>query len=206
MPRNLTFVHDSEKFVCEINKVDRTKLYGTVSTETLDKDQRRCDLATLAYDGRTVISMGGTAIGYMNPQGEWLSRADLTAVDAEGTPIEEVESSFKVDLALDQEVSVEEFLDHSVRLIYYLKPEEGNTGPCEQALADGKIFKIAFSYRGGTSVDPAFILSNEHGMWLMITDSNRVDYASLAQAAVCARIEEPEEEEEDNEELDFGML
>lgn len=206
MARSLTFAHNNQKFTCEINKVDRSKLYGTVSTETLDKDQQRCDLATLAYDGRTVISMGGTALGYMNPQGEWLSRSELTAVTVEGEPIEEVESSFKVDLQLDKEVSIEEFLDHSVRLIYSLNPVEGEIGEFRKSVDDGKIYRFEFSYRGGTSVDPAFVLSNDHGLWLLITDSNRIEYASLTNAAVCAKIEEPEEEEEDSEELDFGML
>ncbi len=206
MPRSLTFVRNGEKFVCEIHKVDRSKLYGTVVTETLDRDKRKCDLATLAYDGQTVISMGGTAIGYMNPQGEWLSRAELTAVDIDGEPVAEVESSFKVDLQLEKEVSAEEFLDHSVRLVYALDAVDGDVSGCRSELDAGKIFRFNFSYRGGTSVDPAFVLANEHGMWLLITDSNRVEFASLSQAAVCARHEEPEEEEEDSEELDFGML
>lgn len=207
MPRSLTFAHKEHKFTCEINKVDRSKLYGTVSTETLDKDQQRCELATLAYDGRTVISMGGTALGYMNPQGEWLSRSELTAVTVEGEPIEEVESSFKIDLQLDKEASVEEFLDHSVRLIYALDPLEGEMDEFRKSVDSGKIYRFDFSYRGGTSVDPAFVLSNDQGLWLLIADSNRIEYASLANAAVCARIEEPEEEdEEDSGELDFGML
>jgi len=206
MPRSLSFVHGDNRFVCQISKMDRSKLYGSVSTETLDKDQKRCDLATLAYDGKTVISTGGTAIGYMNPQGEWLSRSDLTAVDAEGEPVEDVESSFKVDLQLDTEVSAEEFLDHSVRLIYLLNPVEGDSTQCRAALDAGKIYRFNFSYRGGTSIDPAFVLSNEHGLWLLITDGNRVEFAGLAEVAVCARAEEPDEEKEDSEELDFGML
>ena len=109
-------------------------------------------------------------------------------------------------MQLDDEVSIEEFLDHSVRLIYSLDPVSGEMDEFRKAVDSGKIFRFNFSYRGGTSVDPAFVLSNEHGLWLLITDNNRVEYASLAHAAVCARIEEPEEEEEDREELDFGML
>jgi len=141
MPRSLSFVHNDNKFVCEILKMDRSKLYGTVSTETLDKNQKRCDLATLAYDGKTVISTGGTAIGYMNPEGEWLSRSDLTAVDSEGEPIAEVESSFKVDLVLDVTVTPEEFLNHSVRLIYQLNPTEGDSDACRKALDEGALKK-----------------------------------------------------------------
>jgi len=206
MPRSLSFVYNDQRFVCEITKMDRSKLYGTVTTETRDKDQKRCDLATLAYDGKTVISTGGTAIGYMNPQGEWLNRSDLTAVDAEGEPVETVESSFKIDLQLETIVTDEEFLNHSVRLIYRLNPVEGNSSECRSALDNGTIFKFNFSYRGGTSVDPAFVMSNKEGLWLLITDSNRVEFAGLAEVAVCAKVEEPDEEKEDSEELDFGML
>ena len=208
MPRSLAFKFEDNQLQCEINKVDRSKLYGSVSTETLDKDQQRCTLATLAYDGQTLISHGGTALGYMNPQGEWLSRSDLTAVNAKGEPVREVESSFKQTIELTNRVSTEEFLNHSVRLVYSLDPVEGDVESLRTVLDGGDIFEIEFSYRGGTSVDPAFILSNEDGIWLLITDANRVEYANLAQAAVCARVEEPEEaeEEEDDGELDFGML
>jgi len=206
MPRSLNFVYNKKKFVCEITKMDRSKLYGTVSTETLDKNQNRCELATLAYDGKTVISKGGTAIGYMNPEGEWLSRSDLTAVDSEGGPVEVVESSFKIDITLDKTATIEEFLNHSVRLIYLLNPVEGDSHACRSVLDEGAIFRFNFSYRGGTSVDPAFVMSNDTGLWLLITDSNRVEFAGLSEVAVCSRAEEPEEEKEDSEELDFGML
>jgi len=208
MPRSLEFRFEDDQLQCEIGKVDRSKLYGSVSTETLDKNQQRCSLASLAYDGQTLISHGGTALGYMNPQGEWLNRSDLTAINAKGDPVREVESSFKQTIELNKRVSAEEFLNHSVRLVYLLNPVEGEIEGLRKVLDGGDIFEIEFSYRGGTSVDPAFILSNEEGIWLLITDANRVEFADLAQAAVCARIEEPEEtdEEEDNGELDFGML
>jgi len=206
MPRSLTFIHDDCQFVCQIQKMDRSKLYGTVSTETVDKNRQRCELATLAYDGKTVISTGGTSIGYMNPEGEWLSRSDLTAVDANGEPVAAVQSSFKIDITLDNEVSIEDYLNHSVRLIYALNPTEGESDACLKQLQSGKIYSFDFSYRGGTSVDPAFVLANEFGVWLLITDGNRVEYASLENVAVCAKVEEPDEEKEDSEDLDFGML
>jgi len=40
----------------------------------------------------------------------------------------------------------------------------------------------------------------------LITDGNRVEYASLENVAACAKAEEPDEEKEDSEDLDFGML
>lgn len=205
MARSLTFSFNGSTFECEISKVDRSKLYGQVSIETLDVDKRRCSLATLAYDGKTVIPYGGTALGYMNPDGEWLSRDDLSPIDPEGNPLEEVESSFKVTIELDKAVSVDEYLDHSVRLCYQLDASFIDPA-CKQALDAGAIYQFQFSYRGGVSVDPAFILSNDEAVWMMVTNTNLVEYASLANAAVCTRLDEPEETREDSEELDFGML
>jgi len=87
-----------------------------------------------------------------------------------------------------------------------LNPTEGESDACLKQLQSGKIYSFDFSYRGGTSVDPAFVLANEFGVWLLITDGNRVEYASLENVAVCAKVEEPDEEKEDSEDLDFGML
>lgn len=205
MARSLTFRYEGKSFECEIAKVDRSKLYGKVSIETLDSESRRCTLATLAYDGRTVIPFGGTALGYMNPDGEWLSRDELTPVDLEGNPLEEAESSFKLTINLDTTTTLEDYLDHSVRLCYELD-DSFIEADFKEALLSGKIFKFQFSYRGGVSVDPAFILANDDAVWMMITDQNLVEYANLNNAAACARLDEPEETREDSEELDFGML
>ena len=205
MARTMTFSFEGRPFECSINKVDRGKLYGRVSVETLDVEKRRCELATLAYDGKTIIPFGGTALGYMNPDGHWLTRSQLTPTTPDGELIEEVESSFKITNELNQIATPEEFLDHSTRLTYQLDEEKIDSA-CRKALDSGTIFKIRFSYRGGVSVDPAFVLSNEEGVWLLITDINLVEYANLSQAAVCSRLDEPEETKEDAEELDFGML
>ncbi len=204
MARSLTFSFQGSSFDCEIHKVDRSKLYGQVSLETLDNEKRRCNLATLAYDGRTVIPHGGTALGYMNPDGEWLTRSDLTAVNLEGENLEEAESSFKVTIDLATLATPEEYLNHSVRLCYQL---QGDIDPaCLQQLQQGSIFKFSFSYRGGVSIDPAFVLASDDAIWMMVTDINQIDFVNLSQVAVCNRVDEPEESKEDSEELDFGML
>src|SRR5690606_23371108 len=50
-----------------MNKVDRSKLYGYKEVEVLDDQGRRCELATLAGDGRTVVGRGGTGIAQLAP-------------------------------------------------------------------------------------------------------------------------------------------
>lgn len=208
MARSLSFNWQGTDFDCEIHKVDRSKLYGNVSIETLDMDGEKCELATLLDDGKTLIPNGGTATGYMNPDGEWVDRAELTPVDYDGNELETVPSSFDSPIELDEEASIEEFLNHSVRLTYALKSDAGITPEFMTRLQDGAIFKTHFSYRGGIDPDPAFIMQGEdETVWLLIGERSRIAYTKLEQAAVVEPTQGDEDEtDEDSDELDFSML
>jgi len=206
MPRSLEFNFEGSQFACSIAKVDRRKLYGAVEVETLDADGDPCALASLARDGKTLIPFGGTAAGYVNPEGEWVFRKDLTPVDLDGEELDMVESSFDAPLTLGETATVEEFLDHSIRLIYRLESTEDSpsmdTGFL-QRLSAGDIFRTGFSYRGGVSADPAFIMQgDDEAVWLLIAAMNQIDFVSLEQAAVCASTAELDDAEDDEEELD----
>ncbi len=120
MPRKLGFIYQKHAFECSLHKVDRSKLYGARRVETLDMDENPCTLATLLDDGKTLVPRGGTASGYINPDGEWVSRKMITPVDRDGKPLETVPSSFETGLALKDTVAASEFLDHSIRLCYAL--------------------------------------------------------------------------------------
>jgi len=208
MPRSLSFNWQGNAFDCEIHKVDRSKLYGNVSIETLDMDGEKCELATLLDDGKTLIPNGGTATGYMNPDGEWVDRDELTPIDYDGNELETVPSSFDAPIELEDEVSIEEFLDHSVRLSYALKSEAGISKQFMDRLQDGAIFKTHFSYRGGIDPDPAFLMQSEdETVWLLIGEESRIAYTRLEQAAVVEPTQDEEDEtDEDSDELDFSML
>lgn len=210
MPRSLEFTFKGKTFSREIEKLDRTKLYGSVVIETLNADGEVCKLSTLASDGRTLIPAGGTAFGYMNPNGEWVDRSDLVPVDAKGKPLLEMESSFKAPTEIAEEVSIEAFLDHAIRLCYRLAGDDPVPKPLLVALSKGKIFKVPFSYRGGVDPDVAFILQGERGsIWMLIGEETSVEFIGLEEAALCgadrAQIDDDEEEDE-GDGLDFGML
>ena len=207
MARTLTFTLGKKSFDCTIHKVDRNKLYGSRSIETLDMDGKECSLATLLDDGKTLVPYGGTASGYINPDGEWVDRDEITPVDFEGNKLEEVPSSFKAGMSLDEEVSAEEFLDHSIRLTYALKSDTMDKTFVKN-IEKGIIYKTFFSYRGGIDPDPSFVMQGEDKtIWLLIGSENRVAYSKLEQAAVIAATEQDDEgAETSGDELDFGML
>ncbi len=204
MPRKLDFHFRRQTFNCALNKVDRNRLYGSRRIETLDMDDKPCSLATLLDDGRTLVPVGGTASGYINPDGEWVRRKEITPTDLEGNPLPKVASSFDTGLTLDQTTDVEDFLDHGIRLCYALEGEIPEA--LLESLAAGVIYKTPFSYRGGINPDPAFVMQGaDDTIWLLIGEPNAIDYATLEQAAVVAATRE-EDEEDESDELDFGML
>jgi len=210
MARSLEFSFNGETFSQEIEKLDRSRLYGSVAVETVNADGDVCKLSTLANDGRTLIPTGGTAFGYMNPDGEWIDRGDLQPVDANGDALVEVESSFKLTTEIATEVSVETFLDHAIRLVYKLSGEDPLPGPLMEALQEGKIFQVPFSYRGGVDPDIAFIMLGELGsVWMLIGEETNIGFIGLEEAALCGKDQvedDDDEEEDDGDGLDFGMM
>lgn len=68
--------------------MDLIKLYGSRSIETLDMDGNKCSLATLLDDGKALVPYDGTASGYINPDGEWVDRKDITPIVFDGNKLE----------------------------------------------------------------------------------------------------------------------
>lgn len=206
MARSLTFAIGRSSFEAELIKVDRSKLYGRVETETFDANGKACDLATLARDGRTLIPYGGTAAGYLNKDGKWVETGERKPVDVEGNELIEVPSSFDAPIKLSQTATAEDLLDHPIRLAYLLG---GAALPksLKKKLDAGEIYRFNFSYRGGPIADPAFLLTDEDGdLWMLIGSHSDIDYVGFEQAAVCAAVVEKDSEEDSAEEFDFDML
>ena len=204
MPRALKFKYGNSEFECELNKIDRRKLYGSVDVETRDIDGNRCGLATLANDGKTLIPYGGTALGYISSDGEWVERTDLKPVDLSGNELPLLSSSFDITIELKKTATLEEFLNYSSRLVYLMGTDDEFAPKLVEQLAAGVIFQFEFLYREGISADPAFLLGTPDGLiWMMVGKPSAIEYVGLDQAAVCFV---GNEDDEEVEEFDFEML
>jgi len=206
MARLLSFDHRGSVIQCTLHKVDRGRLYGSRELETLDAEGGLCQLATIAADGRTLLPPGGTAIGHLDAEGRWLASEALTAVDPAGTPLPRLASSFEAPIHLQETVSEEVFLEHSMRLLYALDPAEKPDAAFAAALEEGAVFTFPFCWRDGFDTDPAFLLRGADGnLWLLVGDPNEVMPVGLEPDAVAAAFTE-DEEEPDAADLDFHML
>ncbi|MCW8132042.1 MAG: hypothetical protein KIS92_16970 [Planctomycetota bacterium] len=186
-------------------KVDRTKLYGFIDVEALDDQGRRCHLATLADDGRTIIGMGGTAFAQLSPDGEWLDKSKLKPVDPEGKPIVPVPSSYSAPVPLARTASIEEYLSHNIKSVYLLRCE-GDLSALLAELKKGTIYTFPYSYRGGLEADAGFLLASQDGQpFLAVGQPTTIHFVGLEQAAALTE-EESSGEDDGDESVDFGMM
>jgi hypothetical protein len=205
----LQLQYNGTAFSCELDKIDRSKLYGYVDNEVLDEQSRPCRLAMLASDGKTLMPSGGVALAYVSPSGLWRDKAELKAVNLEGQPLEPVLSTFKATVDLGQTATAEDVLDHNIRMSYLLSPAgETASFPADlsTALEAGSIFTFPFSYRGGLTADTAFLLRGQEGaIWMLVGKKTQVQLVGFEQTTSLSA-EADETTDEESEEIDFGMM
>jgi len=141
----------------------------------------------------------------LTADGNWSDKSDLKAVDLEGNEIQPVPSSFAAPIKIENEISIDEYLNHNVRLIYQLEPSTV-TDELMDKLKSGVIFKFPYSYRGGLEADAGMMLMNdEDEVFFLVGDETGVSYKGLQQAATVAPADETEDEETGSL-MDFGMI
>lgn len=207
MARALVLRHRGVELAVQLNKLDRAKLYGSVEVEALDNQGRKCELATLASDGKTLLGRGGTALGFVSADGHWLDRATLKPVNGMGETLVPVPSSFAAPVDVITEATVEDYLAHNVKSVYLLEVEAGaSVEPLRAELAAGKIYRFPYSFRGGLVADVGFLLANTEGeLFMAVGQSTHLHFIGLAEPAPTEDgADEPAEAADD--ELDFGML
>ena len=205
MPRKLVFEFAGDALAFEMHKVDRSRLYGFKELEVLDENDGKCELATLADDGKTLIGKGGTGVGYLTADGNWSNKEELKAVDVEGNEITPVPSSFAAPIQLKTETTIDDYLNHNIRLVYILSTD-ADAGGLYKNLEDGAIYRFDYSYRGGLEADHGFMLMNDaNEIFFLVGDSTHVEYIGLQQTAAVVD-EDAQDDTSAGDLMDFGMI
>lgn len=203
MARSLVFQLDGREFSLVPEKVDRTKLYGSIEVEALDSKERRCHLATLADDGRTIVGAGGSSFATLSPDGLWMDKSQLKPVNNEGKPITPVPSTYSAPVALTKKATVDEYLSHNIKGVYALRSDT-DFAPLIEELRKGAIYSFPYSFRGGLEADVGFLIAGQDGTpFMTVGQPMRVHFVGLEQAAV---LTEEESTEADDDAVDFDMM
>jgi hypothetical protein len=202
MPKPLTVTLQGAELPLHLDKVDRSDLYGYVDIETLDEHGRKCWMATLADDGKTIIPPSCSAIAMLSPDGEWLDRKALTPTDTQGQKLTPVPSSYSAPVPLLKRASIDEYLSHNIRSVYRVS-SDADLSPLIGALKQGAIFHFPYSFRGGLEPDAGFLLLAQDGTpFFAVGTPTKLEMVGLDQAAPAAA----DDDETDEDDIDFGMI
>jgi len=204
MAKPLVLALGGKEIPLALTKVERSDLYGFVQIESFDEQGRKCTLATLADDGRSVIPSGGTAFASLSPEGYWINKSSLVPTDSQGNRITPVTSSYAAPVPLEKVCSVEDYLSHDIRAVYQIS-SGGDWSALVHELKKGTIFTFPYSFRGGLEPDVGFLLAAADGTpFFVVASPPRLEFVGLEQTAGVA--EEDESAAEAEETIDFGML
>ncbi len=200
--RAIVVRYGEEETSFAFTRVDRSKLYGRKERVILDENGDRCVPAYLTPDGAALVPPGGTAHVYVSEGFDHVARGDLRAVDAEGEPLELVESTLGVAQELTP-TTPERVLDHTVVSVYQLA-SDALSEHLAKALADGELFEVPYNYKAGYDPDVLFLLQNEEGVFGLVGRATGFEPLS--------RERPPEDDDDDDTEdelegdLDFSMM
>jgi hypothetical protein len=199
MAKPLQFTGAGVSCTAQIEKVDRDKIYGWVNTRALDATGELCVTASVLEDGKTLIPAGGFTLLLVSENGSEIARKDLIAKDQNGNTLEIIASSFDAPVELRADVTLENFLDLQVKTVYQLSMDSGKDELLAK-LSKG-LLAFNFNYRAGYETDTGYLVALDNEIFAIIGRPTQFEFIKLETLAV-----EEDDEHDEDESLDFGML
>jgi hypothetical protein len=160
----------------------------------VDSEGRQCKPMLMTHD-RHLLSSGSTALLYDDGNGNTIDRSEIVETDEHGNVLRTLPSIICRPQRLSESVQPEELLDHVIQRAYALTPIT-LTSDLKEMLADGCIFRVPFRPRASSTDNPAFILSNSNGIFLLQGKQCRIGFVTLEQSITI------QDEDEDDESWD----
>lgn len=204
MARALTFTIGGQTFPCNVDKVDRRKLYGFRRRQVLDEQNRACKMGLLCEDGHSLVGPGGQALAYINQEGDWVDRGGLVAVDENGQPLPLIPSSYDGAINLAEQVSLDDVAALLVRDVLQLDGGAPD-GPLRTAIGD-KIFRFVYSYRADYDAEDAYLMNTPEGLFALVGDRTDYHFVGLQTETPVETAVDEEDDLGKDDDLDFGMM
>ena len=179
MGKPLVFAYGNANVTFDPVKIDRSVLYGFKEVEVLDEQGHRCELATLADDGKTVVGHGGVTYAYLSPDGAWRDKAGLNRSMPRGRrssqlPRRSARRCAHGGEGVARRVSLAQC---SQRLPH---AERRKRAELSAELRGGTIFKFPYSFRGGLEADAGFLLAGGDGnVYLAVATPTKIEFVGL---------------------------
>jgi len=145
----------------------------------VDADGRECKPALMTHDGH-VLASGSTALLYDDGGGNTIDRKEIVEMDEHGRLLRTLPSTIGRPQRLSAPVQPEELLEYEIDRAYALTPVI-LTSDLKELLLSECIFRVPFRPRASSADDPAFVLSNANGIFLLQGRQCRMDFVTLEQ-------------------------
>jgi len=200
--RRFEIAHEGKESSFTVMKIERSKLYGSKHRIPVDVHGRECSRASLTRDGLYILPTGGTAMLYLNEQGDVVERDQLQITGTDVEIMKLGESTLSTVLEIGQVVQAAELLECTITHVYALEPiflsQELNA-----LLSEGAILRMLLPDLANQNHRQSFLLGNDNGYFFMIGETTGFEFIGLAEADIS-----PPDIVEDgyDTDIDFGML
>ncbi|WP_010256797.1 hypothetical protein [Treponema primitia] len=200
MARGLTFLIQGMSYSAAPEKIDRKKLYGRQETQAVAGDGSVCSLVSMDEISGLILSKGGIGMGNLSSAGEWAERSTLKTVALDGSELGLHKSSYDGSITIEQTVTPEAFLNHTIKAIYKLPV------PPECIAAVGKsIYTFPYNYRDSYEQETAFLLVSNNTLFMLTGYEASFAMLTLEQNAALVDMETEDIDEESDSEIDFSF-
>ena len=140
--------------------------------------------------------------GFVNGNGDWYPKSEIVYVDSKNQPVPQAEASFNQLIELDNSMTIDDYLLHTITAVYHLTGE-GVDNLLEIVKSHSEIYWFNFNYTRSYSPDPAFLIENENQLFLLVGKKATFDFITNEDHD---DLPTEDEAEDDDESLDFSMM
>jgi len=182
MPMTLILETDGGISEFVMKPIGRKTRQSVTKKLAVDCRGRECIRALMTHDG-LLLGSGAVADLYEDSVGNSVERGEIVETDANGVTLRNLAATLGRPQRPVGPVAPEELLEHAVMKAYALVPT-ALANDFRDSLACGDIYRVAFRPRASVVDNPAFILANASGIFLVQCKPCLIEFIRLDQPVI----------------------
>jgi hypothetical protein len=148
----------------------------------VDSQGRECNRALMTHDG-LLLGSGSVSDVYEDLDGNTIGQCDVIQADFEGNILRNLPATIGRPQRPIGPISTDELLEHTVAKAYALAPI-GIAYDFQESLIQGDIYKVACRPQASFVDNPAFMLANTAGIFMLQCKPGLIEFVRLDQPII----------------------
>ena len=182
MPMTLILETDGGISEFVMKPIGRKTRQSVTKKLAVDCRGRECIRALMTHDG-LLLGSGAVADLYEDSVGNSVEHGEIVETDANGVTLRNLAATLGRPQRPVGPVAPEELLEHAVMKAYALVPT-ALANDFRDSLSGGDIYRVAFRPRASVVDNPAFILANASGIFLVQCKPCLIEFIRLDQPVI----------------------